>query len=103
MKNNKYIPLRLKATGVALLLLGMLCNTASADYRGYWVDAVHNYQAQAATQESNAYREANYQNDYTNTYVAPTYQATQYQPMPYNGDGYMPMPASDAFEIAQAY
>lgn len=47
MNNDNKISLTAKVSGIALVLFQLMSNTASADYRGYWIDAVQRYQNQA--------------------------------------------------------
>ena len=39
---NKFLTIM---TGTALVLLSLVSNTAAADYKGYWLDTVRDYQA----------------------------------------------------------
>lgn len=84
MRNNKKTKLLAKAAGVALVVFQMISNTAPADYRGYWMDAVQNHQGQTAD-----YRGYN-----KPMYAEPAYQDPQYQPAAQYHDNYTPAPVS---------
>lgn len=45
MKNNNKIRLFASIASMVFLSCQLVGGTASAEYRGYWVDAVHQYQA----------------------------------------------------------
>jgi hypothetical protein len=92
MKNNNKTKLLAKAAGVALVLFQMISNTASADYRGYWMDAVQNYQGQSAD-----YRSYN-----KPMYAEPVYQEPQYQAAAQYRDNYAPAPVSYPVMVARA-
>jgi len=68
MKNNNKTKLLAKTAGVVLVLFQMISNSASADYCGYWMDAVQNYQSQSVDYRS--YNEP--------MYAEPVYQEPQY-------------------------
>lgn len=87
MKNHNKTKLLTNIFGTVFVFFQLLGGTASADYRGYWVDTVRNdqaeqsydYQSQPAYQEpAPYYNEPAYQ-DYG--YQEPAYQP-QYEPAP---------------------
>lgn len=87
MKNYNKTKLVANVFGAAYVFLQLVCSTASADYRGYWVDTVRNYQAEQPShyQPQPAYQDYGYQEP-TPYYNEPVYQEPAYQPH------YEPMP-----------
>lgn len=84
MKNHKNTRLLANAVGAAFVFMQLVCGAASADYRGYWVDAVRNYQAENTYdyQPQPAYQDYGYQESapyYNQNYG---YQEPVYQPAP---------------------
>ncbi len=87
MKNYNKIRFLSASVGIALVVCQMLGNTAAADYRGYWADAVRNYQDMP---QAGAYQENNYPAyPQQANYVEPAYQPA---PQPYVDRAYMPAP-----------
>lgn len=92
MKNNNKTRLSVKAISAAFIILQLLGGTASADYRGYWMDAVEIHQnAQAQYTQSQTTHLHDASQEPAPTYTAPVYQEPvyqpQYEPAPY---GYVP-------------
>jgi rare lipoprotein A len=63
MKKHNKTKFLATAFGVALVFFQLLGSTASADYRGYWIDTVRQYQAEqpSAYQPQPAYQDYGYQ------------------------------------------
>lgn len=81
MKNHNKTRILETAFGTAFVFLQLICGTASADYRGYWVDTVHNYQAEQSY---------DYQPQPTYQEPAPYYNEPAYQDYGYQEPAYQP-------------
>ncbi|HRJ53150.1 MAG TPA: hypothetical protein PLE99_10295 [Candidatus Thiothrix moscowensis] len=95
MKNNNKIRLFASIASMVFLFCQLVGGTASAEYRGYWVDAVHQYQADnsrtdqpQAVQQDYSYQEPAYQpayeplsshEQYPSTFNAPASGQAEYQ------------------------
>ncbi len=100
MKSNNTISLTAKVSGIALVLFQMISNTAAADYRGYWMDAVQRYQDQGMAYRGNASWE--YARPYRQSRPAPEYRNVQYRPAPAYPDNYAPVQTSRPQETGRA-
>ncbi len=105
MKNYNKTKLLANLLGTACVFFQLVYSTASADYRGYWVDTVRNYQAE---QSYHYQPQADYQ-DYGYQEPAPEYNEPVYQDGGYQEPAYQPhyepMPQSQYYgtpETAQA-
>ncbi|MBU1723572.1 MAG: hypothetical protein KJ892_06960 [Gammaproteobacteria bacterium] len=88
MRNHNKTRQLTNIIGSAFMLVQLFGNTASADYRGYWVDAVHQYQAENDFHnplQSAAGQNYAYQEPASSFYREPVYQErvypVEYQPV----------------------
>jgi rare lipoprotein A len=108
MKSNDIISLTSKVSGIALMLFQIMSNTAAADYRGYWMDTVQQYQGQGRASRGNAYWDQ--ARPYQQRREYREYRDTQYRPAPaYNNkpapayrDNYAPMQANRPLATGRA-
>ena len=94
MKKHNKTRLLANVFGVAFVLFQLVGSTASADYRGYWIDTVRQYQGE---QPSGYQPQPAYQDD---GYQEPAYQP-QYVPEPQRYAAPTPAPADHPLDVGK--
>lgn len=96
MKNSNKTKAFPMITGLLLVCLQVVSNPASAEYKGYWMDTVRDYQAT----QPREYQQPPVYQDYYQPPV--TQQEPVYMPEPQFQENYVPAPANQQVMTGQA-
>lgn len=96
MKNSNKTKTSMIITGLVLACLQAVSNTAAAEYKGYWMDTVREYQAS----QPRDYQQPPVYQDYYQPPVAQ--QEPVYMPEPHFQENYAPAPVNQQVMSGQA-